>query len=105
VGNQSKKLATVLVGMAAVILVGQVGSVRTYITEIRDGPGTQNAFDMFKEATGEDQLLSAIRDKAAETKIAPVNARVDRVWKAIPGYNGIEIDVEVSQSTWWHAEY
>lgn len=95
-GNQSKKLAAVLVGMAAVILVGQVGSVRTYITEIRDGPGTQNAFDMFKEATGEDQLLSAIRDKAVETKIAPVNARVDRVWKAIPGYNGIEIDVEAT---------
>lgn len=94
--NQSKMLAAVMAGMAAVILVGQVGSVRTYITEIRDGPGTQNAFDMFKEATGEDQLLSAIRDKAAETKIAPVNARVDRVWKAIPGYNGIEIDVEAT---------
>ncbi|PQP80657.1 hypothetical protein C0Q44_25810 [Paenibacillus sp. PCH8] len=95
-GNQSKKLAAVLAGVTAVILVGQVGSVRTYITEIRDGPGTQNAFDMFKEATGEDALLSAIRDKAAETKIAPVNARVDRVWKAIPGYNGMEIDVEAT---------
>ncbi|GAS81072.1 polysaccharide deacetylase family protein [Paenibacillus amylolyticus] len=95
-GNQSKKLAAVLAGVTAVILIGQVGSVRTYITEIRDGPGTQNAFDMFKEATGEDALLSAIRDKAAETKIAPVNARVDRVWKAIPGYNGIEIDVEAT---------
>ncbi|NUU76303.1 polysaccharide deacetylase family protein [Paenibacillus xylanilyticus] len=94
--NQSKKLVAVLAGVAAVILVGQVGSVRTYITEIRDGPGTQNAFDMFKEATGEDALLSAIRDKAAETKIAPVNAKVDRVWKAIPGYNGMEIDVEAT---------
>ncbi|MCW3792144.1 polysaccharide deacetylase family protein [Paenibacillus sp. LS1] len=95
-GNQSKKLAAVLAGVTAVILIGQVGSVRTYITEIRDGPGTQNAFDMFKEATGEDALLSAIRDKANETKIAPVNARVDRVWKAIPGYNGMEIDVEAT---------
>lgn len=94
--NQSKKLVAVLAGVAAVILVGQVGSVRTFITEIRDGPGTQNAFDMFQEATGEDALLSAIRDKAAETKVAPVNAKVDRVWKAIPGYNGWEIDVEAT---------
>ncbi|MEK3828369.1 polysaccharide deacetylase family protein [Paenibacillus sp. FSL K6-1558] len=94
--NQSKKLAVVLAGVAAVMLIGQVDSVRTYITEIRDGPGTQNAFDMFKEATGEESLLSAIKDKAAETRIAPVNARVDRVWKAIPGYNGLEIDVEAT---------
>lgn len=94
--NQSKKLVAVLAGVAAVILVGQVGSVRTYITETRDGPGTQNAFDMFQEATGEDALLSAIRDKAAETKVAPVDAKVDRVWKAIPGYNGLEIDVEAT---------
>lgn len=94
--NQSKKLAAVLAGIITVILVGQVDSVRTYITEIRDEPGAQNAFDMFKEATGEDALLTAIREKAAETKIAPMNARVDRVWKAIPGYNGTEIDVEAT---------
>lgn len=94
--KQTKKLAAVLAGLAVVVLAGQADGVRTYISEIREGPGTQNAFDMFKEATGEDALLEAIQKKAEETKVAPINARVDRVWKAIPGYNGLEIDVEAT---------
>lgn len=36
-------------------------------------------------------------DLAAEAerlRIPPVNARVDRVWRAIPGYNGLEVDLD-----------
>ncbi|WP_286884791.1 polysaccharide deacetylase family protein [Aneurinibacillus sp. UBA3580] len=35
--------------------------------------------------------------EAAKTKnIPPVNARIDPIWKAIPGYNGLSIDEEAS---------
>ena len=32
--------------------------------------------------------------EAEKQRIAPVDARIDRVWKAIPGYNGLEVDIE-----------
>ncbi|MDF2963680.1 MAG: polysaccharide deacetylase [Paenibacillus sp.] len=41
-------------------------------------------------------LLEKIMSEAEKRKIAPINARLDRVWKAIPGYNGVEVDIEKS---------
>ncbi|TVY10608.1 polysaccharide deacetylase family protein [Paenibacillus cremeus] len=43
-----------------------------------------------RKAQARDQILA----EAAKRRIPPVNATVDRVWKAIPGYNGLEVDVE-----------
>lgn len=39
-------------------------------------------------------LLETIMKEAEKRKIAPINAKIDPVWKAIPGYNGLEVDVE-----------
>lgn len=39
-------------------------------------------------------LLEFINKEAAKRNIASIDARFDNVWKAIPGYNGIRIDVE-----------
>jgi probable sporulation protein (polysaccharide deacetylase family) len=41
-------------------------------------------------------LTERIELEAEKRRIPPVNARLDRVWKAIPGYNGVEVDVEKS---------
>lgn len=41
-----------------------------------------------------NDLRTRIETAAAKLNAPPVNAVVDRVWKAIPGYNGLEIDVE-----------
>jgi probable sporulation protein (polysaccharide deacetylase family) len=43
----------------------------------------------------EDQaLLSRIKQEAEKKKVAPIDARVDRIWKAIPGLNGWEVDID-----------
>ncbi|WP_234340289.1 polysaccharide deacetylase family protein [Gorillibacterium timonense] len=42
----------------------------------------------------EEALRERIQAEAAKLNKPPVNARIDRVWKAIPGYNGLEVDVE-----------
>jgi probable sporulation protein (polysaccharide deacetylase family) len=43
----------------------------------------------------EDQaLLSKIKQEAQKKRVAPIDARVDRIWKAIPGLNGWEVDIE-----------
>ncbi|MFD0680100.1 MULTISPECIES: polysaccharide deacetylase family protein [unclassified Paenibacillus] len=41
-------------------------------------------------------LQEQIMLEAEKRRIAPINARLDRVWKAIPGYNGVEVDIEKS---------
>ncbi|WP_044642699.1 polysaccharide deacetylase family protein [Risungbinella massiliensis] len=43
-----------------------------------------------------EQILEQIKSESEKRKKAPVDARVDRVWKAIPGYNGREVDVEAT---------
>ncbi len=40
------------------------------------------------------RLLSMISAEAEKRNIAPVDARIDRVWRAIPGYNGLEVDID-----------
>lgn len=44
----------------------------------------------------EGELYKKIQAFHNENKIEPIDAKVDRVWKAIPGYNGWEVDVEAS---------
>lgn len=44
----------------------------------------------------QDELYKQIETYNDEHKIAPIDAKVDRVWKAIPGYNGKEVDIEAS---------
>lgn len=40
------------------------------------------------------ELYHKITAEAEARSIAPINARIDRVWHAIPGYNGLIVDVE-----------
>lgn len=42
----------------------------------------------------DNQLKKIIENEAKKKYIPPINARIDKVWKAIPGYNGIELDQE-----------
>jgi len=51
------------------------------------------AANRYEDGT-DDPLLQKILAEAERLREDPVNAKVDPVWKAIPGYNGIEIDIE-----------
>lgn len=46
--------------------------------------------------TKNSDLLKHIHSYAAEHNADPIDATVDKIWKAIPGYNGLEIDVDAS---------
>jgi probable sporulation protein (polysaccharide deacetylase family) len=48
--------------------------------------------DADKEAKWRERILA----EAEKRRIPPVDARIDPIWKAIPGYNGLEVDVEAS---------
>lgn len=42
------------------------------------------------------ELYDAIEEYGEKNKIEPIDAKIDRVWKAIPGYNGLAVDVDAS---------
>lgn len=50
---------------------------------------------MKKEVINE-ALYQKIKSYSEEHEIKPIDAKVDRVWKAMPGYNGLRVDVKVS---------
>ncbi|RTQ91058.1 hypothetical protein EKG35_13945 [Lysinibacillus telephonicus] len=43
-----------------------------------------------------DDLYKKIQMFNEQHKIKPIDAKIDRVWKAIPGYNGLEVNIEAS---------
>jgi peptidoglycan-N-acetylglucosamine deacetylase len=43
-----------------------------------------------------DPLYEEIKEKASKYEEDPQNAVIDRVWKAIPGYNGLKVNIEAS---------
>jgi probable sporulation protein (polysaccharide deacetylase family) len=44
----------------------------------------------------EDDLLIKIRSSAQKYEVKPQDARMDSIWKAVPGYNGLKVDVNAS---------
>lgn len=48
----------------------------------------------YPEPLTEAAWMDRLRKEAESRRVEPVNAKVDRVWKAIPGLNGLEVDLE-----------
>ncbi|MDN4073391.1 polysaccharide deacetylase family protein [Fictibacillus terranigra] len=82
------------VGMVILIVGVTVGTVQN--------PFTSTYLQSMKAQTAAvskmqgNSLYDQLQKKAGEVNKAPVNAAVDRVWKAVPGYNGVELDVDAS---------
>lgn len=73
--------------IAAWIMVNNPFSL-TYVAGLKSGALTV--------AGNENSLMTEIETKSKEYEIEPSNARKDPVWKAIPGYNGLKVDVKKS---------
>jgi probable sporulation protein (polysaccharide deacetylase family) len=46
--------------------------------------------------SAQEDLKRKIKEIAKEKYKAPIDSRIDPVWKGIPGYNGIQVDLETS---------
>jgi probable sporulation protein (polysaccharide deacetylase family) len=92
-----KKLAAA--ALCAAVVWGLAVSVKAmaeYVRAVRgqDAAGVRADLPRAAAGAGEDALLERIRAAAPNYAEPPVDAVVDRVWHAIPGYNGVELDVE-----------
>ncbi|OUM96931.1 MAG: hypothetical protein A9Z00_05015 [Thermobacillus sp. ZCTH02-B1] len=91
-----KKLAAAGLCAAAVWGLASSGPVAVYLLAVkeRDGGFAQAAASRVFVVGRDDALMERIRAAAPDYAEPPVDAVVDRVWHAIPGYNGVELDVE-----------
>lgn len=57
-----------------------------------------NDFDDISASSqmNKDELYKKIQTFNEQHKIEPIDAKIDSVWKAIPGYNGLEVNIEAS---------
>ncbi|MEK4238030.1 polysaccharide deacetylase family protein [Paenibacillus sp. FSL H7-0714] len=90
---KTEKVALVVACVAIVIGIGSTqGPIKDMLAQLKPQDDLAVWMDIPKAANNDLRLR--IETAAAKLNAPPVDAVVDRVWKAIPGYNGLEIDVE-----------
>lgn len=91
-----RKAATVAATMLMLMVFVQMnGSVGRYINAVKHGEAAL-AFGTFRGFSEEEkqELYNTIVTEAETHYEPPINATIDRVWKAIPGYNGLAVDID-----------
>jgi probable sporulation protein (polysaccharide deacetylase family) len=84
------RLAAMLACLSAVWFAGTYGPLTPFVQAVKHrDPGI--AVSRTEDRTGMS-LREWVEEEAAKRRIEPSNAVIDRVWKAIPGYNGREVD-------------
>jgi len=82
------RLLAIVVPFLLVLAILQSPWVEQYITGLRTSP--------IETVKAGDRLYSEIERKAKQLEIPAQDAKLDRVWKVIPGYNGLKVDIEAS---------
>ncbi|MFC3882525.1 polysaccharide deacetylase family protein [Bacillus songklensis] len=77
----------------SVVLVITYGTVQNPYTSYYINDLKAEALPVARETS---DLYEQIKEKAKNYEIEPENAKVDRVWKLIPGYNGLKVDIKAS---------
>src|SRR5690606_20005650 len=52
--------------------------------------------DALEVSLSKDPLFIEIEQRAKEFEVPAQDAKIDRVWKKMPGYNGLKVDVQAS---------
>lgn len=83
----------IVAGLSSMLLLMSLSSMKVYISSIKKD-SSELAFLRMDDALKEEQLRQQIRQEAEKRRKLPVDARSDRIWGLIPGYNGLEVDEE-----------
>ncbi|MNI12344.1 Peptidoglycan-N-acetylglucosamine deacetylase [compost metagenome] len=98
-------LGGALIGI--LMLLQQSQSIQSFVLGVQDGtakialanPYSWNealrpALSLEGVSSSRNELLELIQDEAIKRKVAPIDAKLDSIWKAIPAYNGVEVDID-----------
>ncbi|CAG7623967.1 polysaccharide deacetylase family protein [Paenibacillus allorhizosphaerae] len=72
---------------------GEVAVSSSGVAELSQGGGIWSGWGQQNEKR-KAQVLEQIKAEAEKRRVEPIDAKIDSVWKAIPGYNGLEVDIE-----------
>ncbi|RST60723.1 polysaccharide deacetylase family protein [Siminovitchia terrae] len=76
-----------LIAILAILIVNNPYTT-VYLDELVNGSHPVNS--------SQDALYEQITHAAEKYDAAPQDAKIDRVWKAMPGYNGVKVDIKAS---------
>ncbi|MBA4602094.1 polysaccharide deacetylase family protein [Thermoactinomyces mirandus] len=71
-----------------IVILVQLPTIEAYVASVKK----HDVVPVFGYST-EQRIVRQIRKEAPKHYIEPINARVDRIWKAIPGLNGREVNL------------
>ena len=84
-----KIIAIVVFFLLGLLITFNETAVSTYVHFIK------NHYSL-PAAKQTDSLYQKISKEASKYEIKPQDATIDRVWKKIPGYNGLKVDISAS---------
>lgn len=84
------RLTTLLFVLVCLMVLVESPLVRSYVSAVKN----QQEVSVFFSKDEEKKLKERIEKEAPSHYIPPVNARIDPIWKSIPGLNGREVDIE-----------
>ncbi|AWI12197.1 hypothetical protein CQJ30_08500 [Caldibacillus thermoamylovorans] len=82
-----KLSALIIIGFLSFLIVKNPLS-DAYVEKLRS--------DAMTVSSVKDALLIEIEEKSAQYEVPPQDAKIDRVWKKMPGYNGLKVDIDAS---------
>lgn len=85
-----RKLVLISVLLIAAWIIVNNPFSHTYVSGLKSGT--------LEVAGHKNSLMSEIEMKAIEYEVEPSDARKDPVWKVVPGYNGLKVDIKRSYS-------
>lgn len=87
--------AAMLIVLALLLGAGRYGPLRAYVEAAKAVPSGEAAYaDSRLSVPADDRPLADwLTREGAKRAVAPLDAVNDRVWKAVPGYNGLAVDV------------
>lgn len=87
------RLAALILSICFIVLLVQLPTIEAYVTAVKEGNDISVFFSGIK---ADHPIVEQIKKEAPKHYIAPVDARIDPVWKAIPGLNGRKVDLEAT---------
>jgi len=80
--------------LALVVFIKINGNMTSFINHVQEQDAVYTFIQVNRSEAEKKELYAQIEAEAGNHKVEPINARIDRVFHAIPGYNGVEVDIE-----------
>lgn len=86
--NYSKRVIGIFVSFVVAVSIVQTEPIQQFVMQVKN----QSVIPVLQYTAEEKQLLQKIKDGAAKQNKPAEDARIDKIWKAIPELNGREVE-------------